>query len=378
MRRVLILQERIPHYRVAFFERLRAELASDNVRLDVAHGGITQVGTLRADEVELPWSLTLPIRRIQIRGRDLIWQRVGSLASRYDLVILPHQTRYLSGWATMLRRKVARRRVALWGMTRNYTAEGANGSWKIADLGLRLMNHLADWYFSYTEGSNRELLAEGFPECRTTVVQNALDTVPLTRTIRQWRKLTPRQPGTCVFLGSLHADKRLDFLIAAADIAREHRPDFRLLVVGDGPLAADIQRVASERDWIEYRGAQRGDGKVEALALSQLFLAPGQVGLGVLDALAAQTPPVLCAVPYRGPEAEYAVHDENALVLPELTTPQQYAMAITQLLADTDRLESLQRHSAETASQVTLEDMTSRFAVGVRKALVAPVRRARG
>ncbi|MBN8161793.1 glycosyltransferase, partial [Vibrio vulnificus] len=78
-----------------------------------------------------------------------------------------------------------------------------------------------------------------------TVLDNAIDTNQLAgwcASIDEQRKaelcakwgLRGRHVG--LFLGSLYADKRVDFLLDAAEEIRRRVPDFELLIVGAGPL----------------------------------------------------------------------------------------------------------------------------------------------
>ena len=43
MKRVLVVQESLPHYRVALFEGLRRSLAAEGVLLDLVHGRPSRV-----------------------------------------------------------------------------------------------------------------------------------------------------------------------------------------------------------------------------------------------------------------------------------------------------------------------------------------------
>ena len=55
-----------------------------------------------------------------------------------------------------------------------------------------------------------------------------------------------------LFCGSLYPDKRVDYMIAAADRIHAELPGFRLVVIGDGPSAPDIRAAAETRKWVKY------------------------------------------------------------------------------------------------------------------------------
>ncbi|MEP6878903.1 MAG: glycosyltransferase [Nitrosospira sp.] len=47
-----------------------------------------------------------------------------------------------------------------------------------------------------------------------------------------------------LFCGSLYPDKRLDYMVEAADQIHAALPDFRLLIMGDGPSASEMNAAA--------------------------------------------------------------------------------------------------------------------------------------
>lgn len=58
-----------------------------------------------------------------------------------------------------------------------------------------------------------------------------------------------------IFVGELRPDKGATEVVAAADlIAEELGPDFRLMLVGDGPQRALLEEQAITRPWLEIRG----------------------------------------------------------------------------------------------------------------------------
>lgn len=63
------------------------------------------------------------------------------------------------------------------------------------------------------------------------------------------------QRPVVIFVGELRPDKGATEVVAAADlIADGLGPDFRLILVGDGPQRAELEQQASTRPWLEVRG----------------------------------------------------------------------------------------------------------------------------
>ena len=172
-----------------------------------------------------------------------------------------------------------------------------------------------------------------------------------------------------MFVGSLYPNRRLPFLVDAADRIRGRVPDLTLIVVGGGEQLPLMQELASSRPWIKVMGPRFGADKVELMLLGQLFLMPGLVGLAVVDAGAAALPTVTTAFPYHSPEIAYIEHGANGIVVTDWENPQAYADAVANLLEDPTRLAAMRVAAERMATELTIEAMADRFAEGVLKSL---------
>jgi glycosyltransferase involved in cell wall biosynthesis len=242
----------------------------------------------------------------------------------------------------------------------------------------RFASRRAHWFFAYNDMGARVVAEIGFPRERTTIVQNAIDT----RALRCRLAVTSadelaglrtslglRGSNVAIYAGAMYADKRLDFLVAAAEEARRLLPDFELLMIGSGP-DAHVARAAAERHpWIKYLGPTFGDGKVPLFMLSKAMLLPGVVGLAVLDAFALETPLVTVALPSHGPEIDYLEPGVNGVMLRQGATAAEYAGEVVRLLEDDAGREQLREGCRRAAARYTMEAMVERFADGVIAAL---------
>jgi glycosyltransferase involved in cell wall biosynthesis len=57
-----------------------------------------------------------------------------------------------------------------------------------------------------------------------------------------------------LFVGELRPDKGVRDLIKAADVVAERVPGFRLVIVGDGPLEAEVREATLTRPFLDFRG----------------------------------------------------------------------------------------------------------------------------
>ncbi|MCC6136587.1 MAG: glycosyltransferase family 1 protein [Candidatus Contendobacter sp.] len=103
------------------------------------------------------------------------------------------------------------------------------------------------------------------------------------------RRLWGATPETLValYVGRLAAEKNLELVIAAFQAIRRTQPDARLVLVGDGPLAAWLR--ASHPDFV-YCGMRQGVDLATHYASADLFLFPSLTetfGNVVLEAMAS-------------------------------------------------------------------------------------------
>ena len=208
------------------------------------------------------------------------------------------------------------------------------------------------------------------------MLNNAVDTSELQR---QRQSITPEDTRALreslgfgagpvgVFVGSLYADKRLDFLFASAEAIRRELPDFHLLIVGDGPERDKVQAWCAAHPWARWVGARFGREKAAYISVAQVMLNPGAVGLGILDAFVCGVPMLTTDCGIHSPEIAYLDNGHNGVMTEnDLWT---YVSACVQLLGDPEKLSRLRAGCSASAGEYTIENMVHRFAVNIETAL---------
>lgn len=371
MRRVVILQEYIPTYRVPFFEALRARAAKEQIDLVVACGRPNETQELRGDSSTVGFVRYLRQRELSVLGRRIVYRRVAETIRGADLVILEQARRNLDSYWLL---GAARRRttqVALWGHGRDYTRPTKSVDRFIQ----RWLTLRADWFFAYTMGGIRAVVSDGFPENRTTLVQNSIDTRALGRnladisdaTVEAFETEFDLKGTTALFLGALDDSKRLPFLVGAAKRCSQEDPDFRLIIAGDGPLKPDVERWALEYPWLTYLGKVDGEVKALALATSQALAIPGRVGLVAVDSFAAGVPIVTTNWPWHAPEFEYLQDGSNSVISDD--SVEAYSRSLLLTLADTGLLTKLREGCSHARESITVEKMVENFFEGMSSVL---------
>lgn len=375
LRRVLIIQRRLPHYRVALFERLRARLSEEQIELSVAYGSPAPWEKVRADQGKLTWGTALQSRYFSPIPSRSVWLGVPwSKVAQQELIIFPHEGAILDNHVLLALRGRLHAKLALWGHGRNFQHRSF-----IRDLLKRWMLRGVDHYFAYTELSARVLAEQGMPPERVTVVQNAIDT---TRLIAWRATVIPAEreqqlhnlelKGECsgLFLGSLTLEKYIPFLLDAAVLLRKRFPEFELLVVGDGPLRNLVLEFVAKHPWAHWVGSALDREKVVLGSLCQIMLNPGMVGLNILDAFAMGLPMVTTDCGIHSPEIAYLEHGRNGLLMP--CSLEAFVEGVTSLLVDSLHRQTMVAACLEDAARYTLDDMVDRFAKGILAVLESP------
>lgn len=377
-KRVVLVVSILTHYRVAFHEQVRALLAREDITYDLIVGTPLPHEAAKGDTVSLPWAIEAP--NTSIHG--LLWQPVLSHVSDADLVIFTQENRLLLNYILQIKRllKVSNQRLAYFGHGRNFQARNRSS---LAERWKRVWSTKVDWWFAYTDDTRDHLISVGYPEHRITVFNNAVDTSALRQcaeslTSSEITELRDQFGITgdniAIFVGGLYAEKRLKFLVEAADHVRRVVPDFMLIVVGGGEDRESLEELARSRAWLILAGPRFGAEKAALMGMAKLFLMPGLLGLAVLDAGVMGLPVITTRYPWHSPEIAYLRNDETGVIVDDWEDPAAYASVVTSLLGDNARRENMSKQARAHVSSFTIEAMAERFAQGVEEALMAPKR----
>ena len=145
-----------------------------------------------------------------------------------------------------------------------------------------------------------KLIEGGWPEGKVLALQNFADDAILARASGVANDVTDRESPYLLFFGRLSAEKGVDVLLRAFDAAAPSLPrDMRLIVVGDGPDAAEFRELAASLDSasrIEFAGYQTGDALQIYVERASLAIASSRwrenMPYSIVEAFAAGTPVV--------------------------------------------------------------------------------------
>ncbi|MCG2722789.1 MAG: glycosyltransferase family 4 protein [Thermodesulfovibrionales bacterium] len=377
LRKVVIIQRVLSHYRRPFYELLRERLAGAGIELVLIHGSPSESEARKKDGVEIEWAHSVKNRSIMIGQHELYWQPCLKHIRGADLVIAEQASKLILNYVLVACQMIGLKKVCFWGHGRNFQEHNAS----VVGEGIkRFMSRHAHWWFAYNDLSASVVRSLGYPENRITSVQNAIDTrrlVAAQQNVTQAqlqhikRDLGIKGDNICLYTGGMYPEKRLDFLIEACVQIRKDISDFEMIFIGGGPDDSKIKEAAEKHKWIHYLGPKFDEEKVPYFMVSKLFLMPDAVGLSVLDAFALKTPLITTNSSHHGPEISYLVDGVNGVIVRESNDPSVYAAQVSRLLKDDKAREKLIAGCCIAREKYSIEEMAERFAEGVIRALAS-------
>ncbi len=371
MAKIAIIHPWLPQYRLPFFALLlkKAALAGHDVR--IFHGAVPPEWQARGDAVEVPAVATmLPTRWIGVGRFKLALRSLRPLrrSGQFDLIVVEQAVRNLETYRLMLSAGVPR--LAMWGHGRTFTKPTGRfqEAFKLA------LTRRVDWFFAYTKGGADHIASKGYPEGRTTVVFNTIDSAGLAAAVNgvdeqalvDFKASHALHKHTAVFIGGLDSSKRLDFLLSAGDAVALTHPTFKLLIIGEGDLGGWLAEQAKSRSWVVLLGHATGEVKAKSLAAARAIVMPGRVGLVSVDSFAAAVPLVTTDYRWHAPEFEYLHAGENAIVTANDVA--SFSAGIISLLDDDDLQRRLANECRVNATAFSVDAMVDRFVQGLEQA----------
>jgi len=354
--RVVFVQKFVPHYRLPFFERVRARLAERGIPFVLIYG---QPDPYEGSKVKMEypeWGHRVKSRIIKVAGRYLYWEGAIFRIKRHDMVIAEHAAKLLDNYFLYLASRMGFIGFGYFGHGENFQTKH---ELSISRFVKKAMLTKVTRWFAYTEVSRQSLLRQGVDDQNITVVNNTLDKPDYAT------DAVEKQPNKFLYIGGLYADKRLDLLLDAAEQVAAKVDNFELHVVGDGPMRNVIEQAAESHAWVTYHGSLYGEERNHMLASSVAILMPGLVGLVAIDSFFFQCPVLTSDVGQHSPEIAYLTHGENALVDTAEGTADTYAQMVLRFIEEPGLADKLRTACDDSSNLYTIDNMVERFCDGI-------------
>ena len=360
-------------YRLPFLRMLRQRRS--DISLTVYAGqALPGFGAPTEPLHDVPIPIKPVVNRFWPRGRHRVAWQSGALAmlrSDAQVLICDEIVHNLTVWLIAFVHRFFGKRLILIGFMTRGTGTGFVA--RVRRGLLRLLRRSADALISYTETGRSALEAEGWSMEQVFVSYNTVDTEALERisdsiTEQEVAELKTQlgiDRKVVLFLGKLIPEKHVDVIVEALELMAD--PPI-LIVVGEGPERARLESLAAGSPArVIFTGAIYDEQEVARyLALSELLVIPGRVGLTCVHGFAASRP---CITTSRAgvdqtPEFDYVSDGENALVLPGLE-PRMHADAVARVLGDPALLGHLRKGALATAQRLRIDAMVDGYAAAV-------------
>jgi L-malate glycosyltransferase len=370
MKKVIILQRRMVHYRIDMFELLSSELRKNKIELQVFYGQPTEAEEKKQDSAFLNVGVFRKNYYFNLFGKTVNFKMLKlSDIKGADLVIIPQENSYMTGLFVLLFKNLLNiKSVAYWGHGENFQAKTPSISERVKK---RLLL-ISDFFFCYTELSRDKIISRGYEKSNIATLNNAIDSRCLRSGISSvtvnekagfLNKYNLHGGALGLYLGSMYKEKEIPFLLEAISQIKNDHPEFEMIFIGAGEDSCLIETFCAENSWAIYLGPCSGHTKYLALALSSIILNPGLVGLGILDSFASRVPLITTDITHHSPEIAYLKHMENGMMTPfDLN---EYSKGVVNVL-DNDELKLRLINGCEMSFQYfTLESMVEKFNSGI-------------
>lgn len=363
MRDLVIVQQYVPGYRVAFFELLYRTLLHHDVRLTVAAAQPSGSLAARKDSAEATWITRVPEYKLSALGKTVTLG--GSFKSwrNADAVILSLQGSSIDSYRAILGAKGRHQSIGLWGHVKSYV----NIPHPLDMAAERWLMKRADEIFAYTPGGASYAQECGIDPLKITTVMNSVDTNSLEIEIRATteenidvfrKKYELGENPIISYIGGLDESKRIDLLAESLDILWERNPSIQILVGGRGQDEFLLRKSVNRGQCI-LLGHVNDQTKSCMARVSSAIVIPGRIGLVAVESLVLGLPILSTDWPFHAPESEYLT--EGHTLFTAAGNPEAYANLILTFI-EGSRSDSTE---LKDRSYPNLENMVSNFASGI-------------
>lgn len=372
MKKIVVLIQFLPQYRKEFYNLLKIELAKHSIDIELIYGKISNADVLKKDEIDIEWARHIPNRTWKIGKTELVWQPCIKFLKDKDMVIVEGANRLILNYYLMIAKHFSKFKLAFWGHGRNLQED--IGSIRNRFKYLFFINK-CDWWFGYTKGTKNFLISLGFLGHKITVVQNAIDTISLrtcyneisTSDVNDLKnQLGIKNSKIGIYCGAMYPGKKLDFVIETCYRIKKEIPEFNMIFIGSGVESYKVLEASKSSDWMHYVDSKFGVERVKYFKIAQIQLMPFNVGLGIIDSFAMETPLITTSSPFHGPEIEYLENGVNGLLTKE--SIEDYSQTAIETFKSKNYI-NLINGCKLSAEVYTIETMVKNFTNGVLSCL---------
>ena len=369
-------QSSIPHYRVDFFNKLY-DKTKEKFIFDVVYDSISQkqyfLETLNVSDFKFNL-LNTKTYSISLFNKIISIQNFIFSLKNYDVVIVEDAINNLSYPICHLLKPFYNYKIIKWGHGRDLSSSKPNCfKKKIENFKLKLIQK-SDGYLAYTNYVKTYLVSKGIDENIITVINNTINInknyklVDRKKVDIYKKELNISNKNILLYVGRIDERKKIPLLIDSLVELKKYLKDFIIFIVGDGDnnLITRIQNSIGS-NYFRHVGAITDENiLVKYYSICDLFVFPGDVGLGPLTAISYNAVPLIIDSHTHNPEIEY-LNSNNSIILPINTDSKNYAESILKYLSNKEKINSKKNKSWDTIKHLTLDNMVINFITSIER-----------
>ena len=336
MKKALIIQNKIMHYRIPLFNSL-----AGLYDLTIIHSGkpIQPFSDFFREKI-------VPCKKIgPFYFQEGVIHEINDV--RYDVVIAMFDIRWLANVIAPYIHKS--KRFLYWGhrYSNNYFANWIRN----------ILMKKADGLILYSKGEISRMLEAGISKNRIFVAPNTIE-------VKNHSNTTSGKKDSFLFVGRSQKRKRIDKLIESfSEILPKLPQKVSIDIVGEGPENAKIKALVSKlniEDRVIFHGAITDNKQLKPLfSKAFAYVSPGPVGLGVLHSLAYGVPVITKSKQKHGPEFENLSDEKNAIIYSD---DEELSQALLRICHDSVLQQRLGKNAYGLYSnERTMQDMVNGF-----------------
>ena len=236
---------------------------------------------------------------------------------------------------------------------------------------LRKLHNRTDTTLVPTNELRDTLAQDGYQNLQ--VVARGVDTALFhpgkrSRKLRQQWGLVADDDLAVIYVGRISAEKNLPLVLRTFKAMQAINPKLKLVMVGDGPVRAELQRQNPE---YIFAGMRTGEDLAAHYASGDIFLFPSMTetyGNVTVEAMASG----LAVVAYRyAAAAEHIIHEQNGLHA-EFGNEEQFVVQACKLAIDMSRVYKIRGQAHQTMLKLDWQNIVNEFEQALAQLAVKP------
>lgn len=369
-------QSSIPHYRVDFFNKLYSQ-SKEKFIFDVVYDSKSQrqyfLESLNVNDFKFSL-LNTKTYSISLYNKIFSIQNFIFKLKSYDVVIIEDAINNLSYPICHLLKLFYNYKIIKWGHGRDLSSSKPNFfKKKLENFKLKLIQN-SDGYLAYTNYVKTYLVSNGIDENIITVINNTIDInknyklVDRKKVDIYKKELNISNKNILLYVGRVDKRKNFPLLINSLIKLKSYEKDFIILIVGDGDEnLINKMRNSIGLNYCRHVGAVTDENiLVKYYSICDLFVFPGDVGLGPLTAISYNAVPLIIDSNTHNPEIEY-LNKNNSIILPINTDSKKYGESIFKHLSNKEEINFKKDKSWDTIKHLTLDNMVVNFITSIER-----------